>query len=84
VVHEAAPRRWVELAVVDRGPGLDASILSHLFEPFFTTKPEDLGTGLGLSVVRGIVDERGGTIVYETTEGGGATFRVTLPSTRDA
>lgn len=80
VVHDAAPYRWVELAVVDRGPGLDASILSHLFEPFFTTKPEDLGTGLGLSVVRGIVEERGGTIVYETTEGGGATFRVTLPS----
>ncbi|MBN8608956.1 MAG: HAMP domain-containing protein [Deltaproteobacteria bacterium] len=70
----------VELVVVDHGPGIDASILPHLFEPFFTTKPGDQGTGLGLSVVRGIVDERRGSLEHEETPGGGATFRVWLPS----
>jgi two-component system, NtrC family, sensor kinase len=65
--------------VRDRGPGIPADVLPHIFEPFFTTKPTGEGTGLGLSVVHGIIQEHRGVIEVDTRAGEGACFSVYLP-----
>jgi signal transduction histidine kinase/ActR/RegA family two-component response regulator len=67
------------IEVEDNGPGIAEADLSHIFDPFFTTKPVGLGTGLGLSVCKGIVSSLGGTITVESSGGAGACFRVALP-----
>jgi CheY-like chemotaxis protein/two-component sensor histidine kinase len=73
----AAGRVWLEVA--DTGPGVSASIEPRLFEPFFTTKPPGQGTGLGLSLCRGVVESHGGSIQLQRRPGSGAVFRVELP-----
>lgn len=73
------PRPVATLAVADEGTGIAEAHLSRLFEPFFTTKQEGQGTGLGLSVARGIVEEHGGWITVGNRSEGGACFRVHLP-----
>lgn len=78
-----APYPWVkpgtfaEITVSDTGVGMDTDTLSRIFEPYFTTKPD--GTGLGLSVVYGIVKAAGGFVSVESQPGKGSTFRVLLP-----
>jgi signal transduction histidine kinase len=67
----------VEIAVIDRGPGIDAKNLESIFNPFFTTKSS--GVGLGLAIVSKIVDEHGGNISVESKPGEGSVFRVYLP-----
>jgi two-component system sensor histidine kinase PilS (NtrC family) len=67
---------WVELGVRDAGVGIPASALDHVFDPFFTTKPG--GTGLGLATVHRIVEEHGGTIRVQSTEGKGTSVQVRL------
>jgi PAS domain S-box-containing protein len=74
-----AERGRVTLEVTDTGPGIPPEVRSRLFEPFFTTKPIGQGTGLGLSLCRGIVEGHGGQITLESEPGRGATFRVELP-----
>jgi signal transduction histidine kinase len=65
-------------AISDRGPGISAEALPYLFESFYTTKPE--GMGMGLAIVRSIVDAHHGTIEVVNNPGGGATFKVVLMS----
>ncbi len=72
------PLRKVQLSVEDTGVGMDAKTLARLFEPFFSTKGE-AGTGLGLSVVYGIVKSLGGDVGVKSSPGRGARFEVVLP-----
>jgi signal transduction histidine kinase/CheY-like chemotaxis protein len=69
----------IALIVRDNGEGMDTSTQEHLFEPFFTTKSPGHGTGLGLALVYGIVQQAGGAIQVESAPGEGAEFRITLP-----
>jgi PAS domain S-box-containing protein len=70
---------YVVIAASDTGCGMDPSVQRRIFDPFFTTKKEGEGTGLGLSVVRAIVEGHGGGIDVETAPGRGATFTIYLP-----
>ena len=76
------PGPWpkVELAVTDTGCGMSPEIAARMFEPFFTTKGVGKGTGMGLAVVHGIVQQAGGYIDVETSEDAGTTFRIFLPA----
>ncbi|MFM9010195.1 MAG: ATP-binding protein [Planctomycetota bacterium] len=67
------------VAVVDRGPGIAAAVLSLLFSRHFRGTSSAGGHGLGLAICKGIVEQHGGTIDYRDTPGGGATFEVRLP-----
>jgi PAS domain S-box-containing protein len=78
--HPALPGGdYVALVVRDTGSGIAESVLPHIFEPFFTTKESGQGTGLGLSMVEGIVQQSGGATSVETRIGHGTTFTIYLP-----
>jgi signal transduction histidine kinase len=69
----------VEITVADDGPGIPADVIPRIFDPFFTTKDVGEGSGLGLSIVHGIVDRHGGRIEVQSRVGEGTTFRLLLP-----
>jgi PAS domain S-box-containing protein len=74
-----APVRSARLQVSDNGHGMNSATMDRIFDPFFTTKPAGEGTGLGLSVVHGIVKDHGGSIRVVSTPGNGTTFEILLP-----
>jgi two-component system NtrC family sensor kinase len=78
-VRTSATSDTVDVEVEDSGPGIPAAERERVFEPFFTTKPDGKGTGLGLPIVRNIVEQHHGTITLDSGELGGARFRVRLP-----
>lgn len=83
--HPSAERGpYVVTTVTDTGKGIPEEDLDRIFEPFFTTKDAIGGTGLGLSVVHGIVTSHKGYVTVESTVGKGTTFRVYLPAVTDS
>jgi CheY-like chemotaxis protein len=76
---EVAPGAYVRLAVRDTGTGIASEVLDRMFDPFFTTKGVGAGTGLGLSLVHGIVTDVGGAIDVGTVQDEGPTFTIWLP-----
>ena len=67
------------ITVSDTGPGIEPDVAAKIFEPFYTTKPAGQGTGLGLSVTYGIIQDHGGEISVKRSESGGAKFVISLP-----
>ncbi len=74
------PGRYAQLIVRDNGCGMDDETLQRVFEPFFTTREQGKGTGMGLSVVHGLVSEMKGNIHVYSTVGTGTTFNILLPA----
>lgn len=75
---------WIGITVQDTGTGIPEEVKQRIFEPFYTTKPANSGTGLGLTVIYGLVDRAGGRIEVDSTPGAGTTFRIRLPKARHA
>ncbi|MFW6179573.1 MAG: response regulator [Desulfohalobiaceae bacterium] len=78
--EELEPGHYLELEVQDTGQGMEQELTQRIFDPFFTTKPRGQGTGLGLSVVHGILQEVSGSITVRSTPGAGTLFRVHVPA----
>ena len=70
---------YLEVRIMDTGPGIPEAHIDAIFDPFFTTKETGEGTGLGLSISYGIIQEHGGDIQVASTPGKGAVFVITLP-----
>jgi two-component system, cell cycle sensor histidine kinase and response regulator CckA len=83
-IGSTLPTRVVRLRVIDDGPGIPPNLQARIFEPFFTTKSVDEGTGLGLSVVQGIVQMHEGVITLDSELDVGTTFTVYFPIHRAA
>ncbi len=73
----------IQIYISDTGPGIPVEIRDKIFDLFFTTKPSGKGTGLGLAITRNIIERLGGEIVFESEEGKGTTFIISLPKNED-
>jgi len=82
-LQPSAAGPYVRLEVADTGEGIASEILDKIFDPFFTTKEEGKGTGLGLAMVHGVVQQSGGSIFVESQPGHGATFTIYFPRTSE-
>ena len=83
-LHMSPAGDIVLLTVSDTGHGIPQQVMDHIFEPFFTTKEFGKGTGLGLTVVKGILEEHGGTIAVASELGTGTSVRILLPAAEKA
>jgi hypothetical protein len=81
VSHDGGASGVVRLRVSDNGPGMSADVLARCFEPYFSTKCRAITTGMGLSMVRGLVESAGGSVAVESGLGRGTVFTVALPMT---
>lgn len=81
---DLAPGPYLKLSISDTGKGMTSSIMERMFDPYFTTKELGRGTGLGLSVVQGIVKSHGGAVVCRSKPDEGTTFDVYLPEIESA
>ncbi|MEJ2659811.1 MAG: PAS domain S-box protein, partial [Desulfobacteraceae bacterium] len=81
---DAKPGDYIRLRVADQGHGIDPHHLHRIFDPFFTTKEMGEGTGMGLSVVHGIVKSYGGSIYVHSRLGEGCTFEILIPALESA
>lgn len=70
---------WIKVSISDTGPGIPPEIQKKIFQPFFTTKPAGEGSGLGLDIVKKIIDKHNGTIELDSSTSEGTTFTVRLP-----
>ena len=77
---DLSPGSYIMLTITDTGHGMPPEVLEKIFDPFFTTKEKGEGTGMGLSVVHGIVHSHGGTIYAYSEPGKGSTFKVFFPA----
>jgi signal transduction histidine kinase len=75
----APEKQMVKLTIADTGHGIPRDVITKVFEPFFTTKEFGQGTGLGLTVVKGIIEEHQGSIAVESEEGEGTTITILIP-----
>ena len=75
----AAPTPTVEIEVADTGCGIDEPMIEKVFEPFFSTKSPDLGSGLGLSISKNIIEKFGGTIRIKSRKGDGTRVTISIP-----
>ncbi|MEH6718381.1 MAG: PAS domain S-box protein [Aurantimonas endophytica] len=82
-LNDLAAGRYVRLAVIDTGEGMDEATLARAAEPFFTTKGIGKGTGLGLSMVHGLVRQSGGRLSIKSQKGVGSTVELWLPQSQD-
>ncbi len=81
--HQQVKGDWIELMVSDTGSGMSLDTLEHIFEPFFTTKEVGQGTGMGMSVLHGIITAHGGHVLVKTEVGKGSSFCLLFPPVTD-
>lgn len=79
--HQDIRGSFIVISIEDDGSGINANTITHLFDPFFSTKEVGKGTGMGLSMVHGIVHKLNGHILVESEIGKGTTFKILLPET---
>jgi len=77
--NASGPNDYVRLRIIDTGHGIAPDVLPHVFEPFFTTKGPGEGSGLGLSMVYGFINQSGGRVVLSSTQGEGTVAEILLP-----
>lgn len=80
--HENISSRFVEIGIKDNGSGIEPELINHIFEPFFTTKDVGKGTGMGLSMVHGIIHSWSGHILVDSNPESGTIIRLLIPAAK--